>query len=395
MAKEILFISHDASRTGAPILLLNFLKWLKANTDIPFRILFRAGGELEPEFRAVASTMVLQKQVTLTSLPARILRRFKIVWYTLTSAGHTGFLYSHTSQYGALRRFLSSTGLIYSNTAANGDVLEALSPLGCPVISHIHELEHSLRECRGLEKVIRYTNQYIACSEAVKTSLVENQGIQAQKIETIHEFIPLSGQTPQRDRRRIFDELGIPHDAGMVCASGTNRWRKSPELFLQLAACVNRKLERPAFFIWVGETGDETGLYRLMYDVKKLGLEKRVLFIGEKADPSDYFAACDVFVQVSREDPFPLVCLEAALLAKPIVCFDKAGGMKEFVEEDAGFVVPYLDIEVFASKVVDLLNSPELRGRLGGRAQEKVRERHNIDISAQKILKVINRTASG
>ena len=48
---KVLFVSHDASRTGAPILLLNFLKWLKENTEISFITLLKQGGVLEPEFR--------------------------------------------------------------------------------------------------------------------------------------------------------------------------------------------------------------------------------------------------------------------------------------------------------------------------------------------------------
>ncbi|WP_096896367.1 hypothetical protein [Candidatus Scalindua japonica] len=54
MPKKILFISHDASRTGAPIILLNFLRWFQDNTNIPFRIILREDGELKPEFQALA-----------------------------------------------------------------------------------------------------------------------------------------------------------------------------------------------------------------------------------------------------------------------------------------------------------------------------------------------------
>ena len=59
---------------------------------------------------------------------------------------------------------------------------------------------------------------------------------------------------------------------------------------------------------------------------------------------SDYFSIFDVFALMFREDPFPLVCLEAALLEKPNLCFARAGGASELVESDSGFVVPYLDL---------------------------------------------------
>lgn len=129
-----------------------------------------------------------------------------------------------------------------------------------------------------------------------------------------------------------------------------------------------------------------------MYDIEKSQLTKYVHFLGEQKDPLKYFAACDIFLMVSREDPFPLVCLEAATLEKPIICFDRAGGMKEFVEEDAGFVVPYLDTFEMAQKAIYLLQSSELRKLLGQKAKEKVKKRHDIKIAAPKLLQFIKNT---
>jgi glycosyltransferase involved in cell wall biosynthesis len=94
---------------------------------------------------------------------------------------------------------------------------------------------------------------------------------------------------------------------------------------------------------------------------------------------------------VSREDPFPLVCLEAASTGAPIVCFDDAGGTKEFVERDCGFIAPYMDVDAMAGHVLSLLRSEQLRQQLGLRAAEKVRERHTISVAAPKLLKVIER----
>jgi len=112
-------------------------------------------------------------------------------------------------------------------------------------------------------------------------------------------------------------------------------------------------------------------------------------FLGHRSNPRDYFAAADVFALTSREDPFPLVNLEAATAEVPTVCFDEAGGSKEFVEDDCGFVVPYLDVEAMAGRVVEILTTPGLRDRLGRRAAEKVRERHDIEVVAPKLLELI------
>jgi hypothetical protein len=44
--QKILAISHDDSRTGAPIGLLHFIKWTKENTDSEIDILFRDSGDI-------------------------------------------------------------------------------------------------------------------------------------------------------------------------------------------------------------------------------------------------------------------------------------------------------------------------------------------------------------
>jgi glycosyltransferase involved in cell wall biosynthesis len=86
------------------------------------------------------------------------------------------------------------------------------------------------------------------------------------------------------------------------------------------------------------------------------------------------------------------VCLEAATLAKPIVCFAGAGGAPEFVEEDCGFVVPYLDTMAMADRVVSLLDSQECRVTIGSAARRKVAQRHDLNGTAPRITEIIERT---
>jgi glycosyltransferase involved in cell wall biosynthesis len=388
-SQKILFISHDASRTGAPIFLLNFLRWLKENSDISFEILLKNGGELQREFEAIAPVLLFHQE---TPVKRGLLTKIR---------DRIGFQAKAKAAYYKLLKeklIRDNIGLIYANTVANGEVLAFLSSLGCPTICHVHELEHWICHRTGLKKfelVKRYTQNYIAVSEAVKRNLVENHNIPAEKIYLNYPFIPIHSDSispHQQTRELILETLGIPQEAKLVCGSGTTDWRKAPDLFIQLARAVSKKYcENPVYFLWIGGKKEGANFDELWYDVKKLGLEEYIRFLGIQLNPLDYFAASDIFALVSREDPYPLVCLEAASLGKPIVCFDDAGGEKEFVEDDCGFVVPYLDIETMATKVVSLLNCPELCQELGQRAQQKVEQRHNIQVVAHQLLTVIEK----
>lgn len=382
--KKVLFISHDATRTGAPIRFLNLLRWIRKNTEIPFLILLRNDGELKPEFEKLAPTM-LMPQAGNGSLKERVLRRLGYRFHSVSPPGPLG----------RLRK--EGIGLIYSNTITNGEVLRKLAFLQCPVVSAVNEMEFAIWYCANhtFETTKNITNRFVACSEAVKNSLIDHRGISSDMIEVVHGFIPISAEQHHRyssAAKKILSELKIPGDAFIVGASGTIDWRKGADLFPYLARIVASRLpDAPIYFLWLGgDTTDSNDEYfKLQLEISKLGQQERIRFIGSKSNPLDYYGLFDVFVMISREDPFPLVCLEAAALGKPILCFEKAGGMPEFVEDDCGFVVPYLDLDAMADRIVELYRSEELRKRLGENAAKKVRERHDIERSAPKIAALI------
>jgi glycosyltransferase involved in cell wall biosynthesis len=374
--RRVLFISHEASRTGAPILLLHVLAWLKANTDIAFEILLGDQGELQPEFERLAPV-------------------------SLAGAWRGGWGLPDLTHRVRRRRLLARLaaeewGAVYANTIANGDVLSVFGASKWPIICHVHELEIAIRRYgkANFDTVKRHTRRYIACAEAVKTNLVERHGIDAAAIDVIHECIPLRSHpvdTSPQVRQQTLQEFGIPPGSLIVGGSGTTDWSKGPDLFIQLARAVHAKRPAlPAHFVWIGGAGPGTQRFaEFQHDIRAIHMEGRIHFAGVRSNPAPYFAAFDVFALVSREDPFPLVCLEAASWHKPIVCFDGAGGEKEFVEHDCGFVVPYLDIDAMADRVLTLLESEYLRRDYGDRAAEKVRSRHDVNVTAPKILRVL------
>jgi glycosyltransferase involved in cell wall biosynthesis len=97
-----------------------------------------------------------------------------------------------------------------------------------------------------------------------------------------------------------------------------------------------------------------------------------------------------IFALTSREDPYPLVVLEAGLSGVPVVCFQGAGGAPELVEADGGVVVPYLDIELMADSIAWLADDPVARQQRGQRLCQKVLERHPAEQSVEILLKLMS-----
>ncbi len=362
MNTKVLFVSHDAQPHGAQILLLNLLRWITANTSLTPHVLLKQDGPLRQDFEAIAPTSV---------------------W---PQGDPSGFLQK-------CRR--EKYDLIYSNTVTNGAVLEVLSALDCPVISHIHELGYWIAWRSGAvnnAQVVQHSDYYITASQAVADCLGETLRLPAEKIFVVHAFAPTRIGTfdAPAARRRVRAELGIPSDCPVIGGSGTTDWRKSPDLFVQLARAVKSRLQdKEVHFVWVGGDGAGPEFGALWHDVRRLGLEKCVHFLGHRDNPRDYFAAFDLFALTSREDPYPLVVLEAAALGQPVLGFAQSGGVGEFIENDAGFLVPYLDIEAMSARAVELLGDEKLRRTLGAQAREKAARRHDVSVAAPRIVNVI------
>ncbi len=112
-------------------------------------------------------------------------------------------------------------------------------------------------------------------------------------------------------------------------------------------------------------------------------------FVGVRPDPLPWFAMADVFALPSREDPFPLVCLEHAAMGHPLVTY-RNGGIVELLEAAgpaaATGVVDHLDVGAMADSVLDFLSSERLSDRAGAELRERVLSHHDVSVAAPALL---------
>jgi glycosyltransferase involved in cell wall biosynthesis len=255
-----------------------------------------------------------------------------------------------------------------------------------PTICHVHELGFSFANRvpkEDLALLLDRTTRYVACSEAVADYLRVDRRVPGASIDVVHEFLlPASARGTSLGG---VPPVHLPGKGPIVGTVGTVDWRKGTDLFLQMAVRMQRRaLAEPPRFLWIGG-GEPEERARVRHDLQSAGLEGNVTILGSVEDPTPFYRMIDIFLLPSREDPFPLVCLEAAAAAKPIVCFAGAGGAPELVEPDCGFVVPYLDLDAMTERLHQLLEDAELRSQMGENARRKVHERYTIERMAPKL----------
>lgn len=382
------------------MVLAHLLRWLKGRGEISFDVVAMRSGPLEGLYRELASRLILldtgwPQAATETVVAARELRLRERRW-ALRALGK-GAAGIHRWVVGRAVPDLARYDCIYLNSIVSAGVFPFLPRRRPPVVCHVHELDYALRhglDPATLSMMLDRTDRFVACSEAVRANLVEGHGVPSERVEMCHEFIPVRAFADAghaHDRAEVLAELGVPSDAFVVGSAGTRDWRKGTDLFLQVAAELRRRCPGRDFrFLWVGGDDAWPAHGSVAHDLHQLGLSKWVRFVDSTPEPERYFGAFDAFALTSREDPFPLACLEAAALGKPIVGFS-CGGIGEVLRDDAGIIVGYADVHAMTSTFERLASDPELRRKLGRCAAERVASECDVDVGAPRIMEIVSR----
>lgn len=348
---SLIFIAHEASRTGAPTVLLTIMRWIKKNTTINFSIIIGAHGPRDRDFEALAPCFYMED-------------------------------YHHHFIKNELRRFCGDhVQAIYVNSIASSTYAAQLDFLNATYITHVHEMENVFQLMEGAFAQLKpLCDTYIVVSNGSREAVERRVDRKSAEIVLLNPFIE-----PTPPQACAFKR---PAGKKVIFGCGTVESRKGFDLFCDVAKTLRSTGRRDFQMVWIGARsldGPDPAA-----EIQSRGIEDVMLWLGSQNRPIDFFRQGDLFLLTSREDPFPLVCLEAAEAALPIVCFDhRAGGMPSFVENDAGIVVPYLDTAAMAGAVGRLLDDEATRKTLAETAQTKMRQRHDAEAAVPVIVKLL------
>jgi len=385
--EHILVISNTAERTGAPLLLLNLLKWIRKNSSLQFVFILQNGGELLTDYENIGTVYLwnkvhrpLQRVTSLTEVCRKMRNKFKSSnrsWYTEQFIGRLTYDYN--------------INLVILNTVTNGQILQYVKDAtSASVITYVHEGKRLL-EVNNTSGLVGYSldasNRIIAVSNVVSKVLAQKYQ-QFSDIEIIPGAIDIS-INPVTAQSVILKKSLIPANVKVVMACGYPEWHKGTDLFIQVAKKVVAS-EIPIHFIWLGGEENCEGFLQMHYDIEKLNLQNFITLVSNKKNVYDYINFCDVLIVLSRDESFSLVTIEAGFLSKPVLFFDGTGGPCEIVDYDSRFIVPYASIDEMSNRIVTLLKNKSEAKEMGDYLHNKVISHYSLENSAGKLLNVIN-----
>jgi glycosyltransferase involved in cell wall biosynthesis len=359
---KITLVSHTDTLTGAPKLLMDLADLLVENG---FLVTF------------------IVKNATKSGLLSLRKQPFKVLFlrtYQSTISGRFREIIRRKYALNQFKKQLKQSDLVINNTIDNADLLPFYNQYAKgKIISYLHELdgviETHLPTIAAKKQLVDATKHFIVPSIFIKKRLMSKLNIDDEKVSVLNSKIPpLSTLSPNHGLK-----LEKPKNEFWVGMCGTADMRKGVDVFVKIAAYLKLNHEGLNIqLVWLGFEGESAKMAE--EDIRKLGLQDKIRLLPRTLYPDAFFETIDIFALTSREDPYPLVVLSAANAAKPIICFEQSGGIIDFVADDCGLSVPYLDVPTFCEKIVWLYNHPSIRQQLGLNAQKKVGEWHQTDI---------------
>jgi glycosyltransferase involved in cell wall biosynthesis len=208
----------------------------------------------------------------------------------------------------------------------------------------------------------------------------------------LHSGIDLETWSPGPGR--VARKLRIPDGAPVVSITGALRAPKGHALAIAAWHSVLSRVPEARLLI-VGDGPERATLRR---QVQRAGLHHRVVFAGRIDDEWErvgLIRASDIALLPSYGEALPTALIEASACARPAVATD-VGGVREVVSDGvSGTLIPPGEITTIADSLIDLLEDPARRARMGQAGRILIEERFDMYGWARRLADIYAEAAGG
>jgi colanic acid/amylovoran biosynthesis glycosyltransferase len=206
------------------------------------------------------------------------------------------------------------------------------------------------------------------------------------KIHVVHHGVDPEAFTMPRAEKRA--------EPTVVSVGRLHEQKGLPYLIEACHLLLKKGITFKCFIIGDGELKSE-----LQQKITERGLENVVILTGslDQHEVKNYYGMADLFVLPSviagngDRDGIPNVLIEAMSMGLPVVS-TTISGIPELVQNElTGLLVEPRDSESLANAMARLFQSSELRGRMGQRGRDYVRERFDINKNVKDLIDLFKR----
>ncbi|MFN2475453.1 MAG: glycosyltransferase [Chthoniobacterales bacterium] len=351
---DLLFVSHDLSWSGAPLILLEMAKWCRQRGFFVV-VMSPKDGPLREKFAEAAIPVIVDELIT---------------------RGHESFT-----------AFARDFDCVVASTIFGAPIVNAAKRAGIPHLWWIHEgrvAEHYISADAEIRKALAAADTII--TPDTRSSRLY-QPFAERPIRVLPYGIPdpattLAPLAPRREGGRV-----------QFLLLGTIEQRKGQQVLLEALRKLPDETLRAAEFLVVGRAHDAA----IAAEVTAAAKDFSCLTFSGGVSPDEahrLIAEADVMVSASWDETGPLILMEAAALGKALLSTN-VGSVAEFLVngDDALFFQPG-DATALAAAIEQLVREPELRARLATNARQAYDKHFKYERFANDFTALVRETTA-
>jgi GT2 family glycosyltransferase len=351
---DLLFVSHDLSLSGAPMMLFHAATWCQRH-GIFTLVIAPEDGPLREKLNAEGISVIIDP---------------------LIETGHESFA-----------RLARDFDCVIANTIRSGAVVRALKGENVPIAWWVHEPgsvgEHYLREDAKLRAAVPFADLLFAPSESTATVY---RRYTDQPVKCLRNAIPDPGLGAERNdaNRRPLRFLLL----------GSVEPRKGQDVFVEALALLPAALQQAAQFQIAGRVLDPDFWPKVEAVARRLR-NFSVKGALSHAEAIELMREADVIVSPSRDEAMPTVTiLEAMSLGKALITTIVGGALEVLVEGENALLVRPETPDLLAAAIRRLIEDPALASELGKKARETYERNFTMERFGEEFRQLIAEVTS-
>ncbi len=236
-------------------------------------------------------------------------------------------------------------------------------------------------------------NGIFAISNFISESVLKTCPVPNEKVHLLPVGIDMKKFSKENfSKDDIKAEMQIPGGKLIIGIMGRMTPGKGHEEFLEAAKKINETHKDKVFFLVVGSAsyGEEEYGSKIKNYSRELNIEN-ILFTGYTDDAPKMLAAMDILAFPSHDESFGRVLLEAMAMEIPQAASGNSGVLDIAVDNETGILFEPKNSALLAKALKRLIESEELRAKMGKASKKRAEEVFSFDIMTAKLMSFYNK----
>ena len=253
-----------------------------------------------------------------------------------------------------------------------------------PALERVHFrpplIEHGGLVAEALAGPKHFTARYVGVCRSIRDAAalrMPDRPHHALEIPSMVDLTAFTGEERSASRALFGADEGTP----VIGWVGRLDRKKRVEDFIRAAAIVAERQSPVPRFVVIG--GPDAFMPDYAHELRELsaslGVDRHLVFLGDRPDVAALLAGLDIFVWLSRDEGMPHVVAEAGAASLPVIATADNGTLEQIADGVSGLFVPHEDPPAVAAALTRLLENPALRRRLGVALRAKVERDYAVE----------------